>query len=179
MLDRHIFIIGMPGCGKSSLGRKVASTMGLNYVDTDARIEQAAGCPVTQIFEKYGEPAFRAAETNVLIQLTREPGSLVSTGGGMVMREVNREIMRNHGIILLVDRPLEEIMGDIKLNRRPMLAAKGLPEVERLYHERIDTYRAAADVVLDNSHGYYAGLAGMEKIIRRLFNLNAAPKKEA
>lgn len=178
MLDRHIFIIGMPGCGKSSLGRKVASTMGLNYVDTDARIEQAAGCPVTQIFEKYGEQAFRAAETNVLIQLTREPGSLVSTGGGMIMRETNREIMRNHGIILLVDRPLEEIMSDIKLNRRPMLAAKGLPEVERLYHERIETYRAAADVVLDNSHGYYAGLAGMEKIIRRLFNLNAAPKKE-
>lgn len=178
MLDRHIFIIGMPGCGKSSLGRKVANTMGLNYVDTDARIEQAAGCPVTQIFEKYGEQAFRAAETNVLIQLTREPGSLVSTGGGMVMRPENLAIMRNHGIILLVDRPLEEIMGDIKLNRRPMLAAKGLPEVERLYHERIDTYRAAADVVLDNSHGYYAGLAGMEKIIRRHFNLNSTGRKE-
>ncbi|MBR3765008.1 MAG: shikimate kinase [Clostridia bacterium] len=178
MLDRHIFIIGMPGCGKSSLGRKVASTMGLPYVDTDARIEQAAGCPVTQIFEKYGETAFRAAETNVLIQLTREPGSLVSTGGGMVMRPENLAIMRNHGIILLVDRPLEEIMGDIKLNRRPMLAAKGLPEVERLYHERIDVYRAAADVVLDNGHGYYAGLAGMEKIIRRHFNLNSTGRKE-
>ncbi len=178
MLERHIFIIGMPGCGKSSLGRKVASTMGLNYVDTDQRIEQAAGCPVTQVFERYGEAAFRAAETNVLIQLTREPGALVSTGGGMVMREANREIMRNHGLILLVDRPLEEIMSDIKLNRRPMLAAKGLPEVERLYHERIDTYRAAADVVLDNSHGYYAGLAGMEKIIRRYFNLNSPGRKE-
>ena len=179
MLDRHIFIIGMPGCGKSSLGRKVASNMGLTYVDTDARIEQAAGCPVTQIFEKYGEAAFRAAETNVLIQLTREPGALVSTGGGMVMRPENLAIMRNHGIILLVDRPREEIMGDIKLNRRPMLAAKGLPEVERLYHERIDVYRAAADVVLDNSHGYYAGLAGMEKIIRCHFNLNSTGKKEA
>lgn len=173
MLERHIFIIGMPGCGKSSLGRKVASNLGLPYVDTDQRIEQAAGCTVSQVFEKYGEPAFRAAETNVLIQLTREPGSLVSTGGGMVMREENRAIMRNHGVIVLVDRPLEEIMGDIKLNRRPMLAAKGLPEVERLYHERIDTYRAVADAVLDNSHGYYAGLAGMEKLIRRMFNLNA------
>ena len=173
MLERHIFIIGMPGCGKSSLGRKVASNLGLPSVDTDQRIEQAAGCTVSQIFEKYGEPAFRAAETNVLIQLTREPGSLVSTGGGMVMREENRAIMRNHGVIVVVDRPLEEIMGDIKLNRRPMLAAKGLPEVERLYHERIDTYRAVADAVLDNSYGYYAGLAGMEKLIRRMFNLNA------
>ena len=177
MLDRHIFIIGMPGCGKSSLGRKVAANLGLNYVDTDQRIEQAAGCPVTQIFERYGEAAFRAAETNVLIQLTREPGSLVSTGGGMVMRETNRAIMRNHGVIVLIDRPLEEIMGDIKLNRRPMLAKKGLPEVERLYHERIDTYRSVADAVLDNSHGYFAGVAGMEKLIRRMFNINA-PAKE-
>ena len=104
----------------------------------------------------------------MLIQLTREPGSLVSTGGGMVLREENREIMRNHGVIVLVDRPLEEIMSDIKLNRRPLLAQKGLPEVERLYHERIDTYRAIADVVLDNGHGYYAGVSGMEKLIRSL-----------
>ena len=174
-MDRHIFIIGMPGCGKSSLGKKVAANMNLSYVDTDQRIEQAFGCPTSQIFERYGEQAFRNAETNTLIQLTRETGSLVSTGGGMVMRENNREIMRNHGIIVLVDRPLEEIMGDIKLNRRPLLAQKGLPEVERLYHERIDTYRSIADVVLDNSHGYHAGVNGMEKLIRMLFNIPANP----
>lgn len=174
-MDRHIFIIGMPGCGKSSLGKKVAANMNLPYVDTDQRIEQAFGCPTSQIFERYGEQAFRNAETNTLIQLTRETGSLVSTGGGMVMRENNREIMRNHGIIVLVDRPLEEIMGDIKLNRRPLLAQKGLPEVERLYHERIDTYRSIADVVLDNSHGYHAGVNGMEKLIRMLFNIPANP----
>ena len=94
----------------------------------------------------------------------------------MVLRENNREIMRNHGIIVLVDRPLEEIMGDIKLNRRPLLAQKGLPEVERLYHERIETYRSIADVVLDNSHGYHAGLNGMEKLIRALFNIPANPE---
>ena len=161
-MERHIFIIGMPGSGKSSLGKKVASNMGLNYVDTDQRIEQA----------------FRNAETNVLIQLTREPGSIVSTGGGMVVKENNREIMRNHGVIVLIDRPLEDIMGDIKLNRRPLLAQKGLPEVERLYHERIDIYRSIADAVLDNSHGYYAGVNGMEKLIRTLFNVPAHPENQ-
>ncbi len=174
MIERHIFIIGMPGCGKSSLGRKVASNLGLPYVDTDQRIEQAVGCPTTQIFERYGEQAFRNAETNVLIQLSREPGSIVSTGGGMVLRDVNRAIMRNHGIILLVDRPLEEIMGDIKLDRRPLLKKKGLGEVERLYNERIGIYRQVADAVLDNGHGYFAGLSGMEKIIRTHFNINSA-----
>ena len=178
-MDRHIFLIGMPGSGKSSLGKKVASNLELAYVDTDQRIEQAFGCPTSQIFEKYGEQAFRNAETNTLIQLTREPGSLVSTGGGMILRDNNREIMRNHGIIVLVDRPLAEIMGDIKLNRRPLLAQKGLPEVERLYHERIDVYRSSADVVLDNSHGYYAGVNGLEKLIRTLVNLTAGQEGRA
>ena len=180
MIERQIFIIGMPGSGKSSLGKKVAANMGIPYVDTDQRIEQAFGCTTSQIFEQYGEQAFRNAETNVLIQLTREPGGIVSTGGGMVLRENNREIMRNHGIIVLIDRPLEDIMGDIKLNRRPLLAQKGLPEVERLYYERIDVYRSIADAVLDNRHGYYAGVNGMEKLIRTMFNIPvhaAAPRR--
>ena len=85
--------------------------------------------------------------------------------------------MRNHGVIVLVDRPLQEIMGDIKLNRRPLLAQKGLPEVERLYYERIDIYRSVADAVLDNGHGYYAGVNGMEKLIRTLANVPAAPER--
>lgn len=171
-MDRHVFLIGMPGCGKSSLGKKAAGYLGLNYVDTDQRIEQIIGCPTSQIFQRYGEQAFRNAETNLLIQLSRERGALVSTGGGMVLRERNRRIMRNHGIIVLIDRPLHDIMGDIKLNRRPLLAQKGLPEVERLYHERIATYRSVADVVLDNSHGYFAGVNGLEKIITTFFNVS-------
>ena len=87
-MDRHIFLIGMPGCGKSSLGKKSASYLGLNYIDTDQRIERVFGMPTSQIFRRYGEQAFRNAETNMLIHITREPGAIVSTGGGMVLREV-------------------------------------------------------------------------------------------
>ena len=170
MMTRHVFLIGMPGCGKSSLGRRVANNLRLPYVDMDARIVQTAGCAtVAELFERYGETAFRNAETNMLIQLTREEPSIVSTGGGTVLRENNRRIMRNHGIILLIDRPLEQILSDIKLDRRPLLAQKGLGEVERLYRERIEIYRSVADVVLDNGNGYYAGMTGMERILRSLF----------
>ena len=171
MLDRHIFIIGMPGSGKSSLGRRVASNMGLRYVDTDQRIVDAVGCSIPELFERYGEQAFRNAETNMLIQLTREEPSIISTGGGTVMRETNRAIMRNCGVILLIDRPLDQIMGDIKLDRRPLLAKKGLGEVERLYNERIDTYRSSADLILDNSLGYQSGMINMERLIRSAFNI--------
>ena len=168
MLERHVFLIGMPGCGKSSLGRKVGSMLRVPYVDMDQRISDTVGCSISEMFEHYGEQAFRNAETNTLIQLTREKPSLISTGGGTVLRENNRAIMRNHGVIVLIDRPLEEIMGDIKLDRRPLLAQKGLSEVERLYHERIDIYRSAADFVMDNSNGYHAGLRGLEQIMRHM-----------
>lgn len=171
MLTRHIFIIGMPGSGKSSLGRRVANNMRLPYIDMDQRITQALGCSTQEIFDRYGEQAFRNAETNTLIELTRAEPGIVSTGGGTVLRENNRAIMRNHGVIVLIDRPLDEIMSDIKLDRRPLLAQKGLSEVERLYHERIDIYRNVADAVLDNSHGYHAGMYGLEKLIRTMFNI--------
>ena len=158
----------MPGCGKSSLGKRVAGNMRIPYVDMDQRISDIVGCTVSEMFERYGEQAFRNAETNTLIQLTRETPSLISTGGGTVLRENNRAIMRNSGVIVLIDRPLEEILGDIKLDRRPLLAQKGLGEVERLYHERIDIYRSVADFVMDNSNGYHAGLRGLEQIMRHM-----------
>ena len=107
----------------------------------------------------------------MLIHITREPGAIVSTGGGTVLRPKNLSIMRSHGLIVLIDRPLEHIMGDIKLNRRPLLTEKGLPEVERLYHERMPLYREAADVILDNSHGYFPGVNGLEKLIQTFFNI--------
>ena len=166
MLDRHLFIIGMPGSGKSSLGKRVAGQLRIPYVDMDQRISALVGCTIPELFERYGEEAFRHAETNTLVQLTYEQPSLISTGGGTVMREENRAIMRNFGAIILIDRPLEDIMSDIKLDRRPLLAQKGLSEVERLYHERIDTYRAAADIVMDNSQGYHAGVYNLDRIVR-------------
>lgn len=172
MLERHIFIIGMPGSGKSSLGRKVAANLRLGYVDTDRRIAELVGISIPEIFKKYGEAKFRTAEKNLLIRLVTEPPQIISTGGGMVMDPFNRELMRNYGVILLVDRPLEQILGDIKLDRRPTFLEGGLEEVERVYHERYETYHSAADLILDNSKGYYNGVTNMERLIRSRFRLN-------
>jgi len=169
MIDRHIFLIGMAGSGKSSLGKKTASRLRLPYIDTDSRITQILGLPVTEIFAQYGEEAFRNAETNTLINLMDEPPSLISTGGGAVLNPLNYEIMRNQGIIVLIDRPLEQIMSDIKLDRRPLLAAKGIDEVPRMYNARIDRYRKAADLVLDNSFGYISGVGSLERMLRQYF----------
>ena len=82
----NVVLLGMPGCGKSSLGKRVAGNMRIPYVDMDQRISDIVGCTVSEMFERYGEQAFRNAETNTLIQLTRETPSLISTGGGTVLQ---------------------------------------------------------------------------------------------
>ena len=166
MPDRHIFLIGMQGCGKSSLGKRVARETGLSFMDTDAMVAASAGCTVNEFFEKYGEETFRRAETGALSLLTRERPMIISTGGGTIMNPVNRHIMRAWGAIVLIDRPLEEILSDIKLDRRPTLRDGGLAEVERVYYERIPVYRALADMTVRNDQGYHMAVYTLSRLIR-------------
>ncbi len=169
MPDRHIFLIGMQGCGKSSLGKRVARETGLSFMDTDAMVAASAGCTVNEFFEKYGEETFRRAETGALSLLTREHPMIISTGGGTIMNPVNRHIMRAWGAIVLIDRPLEEILSDIKLDRRPTLRDGGLAEVERVYNERIGIYRSLADITVRNDQGYHMAVYTLTRLIRERF----------
>ena len=169
MPDRHIFQIGMQGCGKSSLGKRVARETGLSFMDTDAMVAASAGCTVNEFFEKYGEETFRRAETGALSLLTRERPMIISTGGGTIMNPVNRHIMRAWGAIVLIDRPLEEILSDIKLDRRPTLRDGGLAEVERVYNERIGIYRDLADITVRNDQGYHMAVYTLTRLIRERF----------
>ena len=169
MLDRHLFMIGMQGCGKSSLGKRAAREAGIPFADTDALVAQSANCTVNEFFERYGEETFRRAETNALVALTYARPMIISTGGGTVMNPVNRQIMRSWGTIVLIDRPLEEILGDIKLDRRPTLRDGGLAEVEKRYRERIPVYRELADITLKNNQGYHMAVYTLIRLIRERF----------
>ena len=169
MLDRHIFLIGMQGCGKSSLGKRVARETGLSFTDTDAMVAGSIGGTVNDFFAQYGEETFRKAETGALALLTRAKPMMISTGGGTVMNPVNRHIMRSWGTIVLIDRPLEEILTDIKLDRRPTLRDGGLEEVERVYRERIPVYRELADIVVRNDQGYHMAVYTLSRLVRERF----------
>ena len=165
-MHKHLYLIGMQGCGKSSLGKRTAKETGVPFADTDALVAGSAGGTVNDFFAHYGEEAFRRAETRVLAELTRAKPMIISTGGGSVMNPENRHIMRSWGTIVLIDRPLEDILGDIKLDRRPDLRPGGLEEVERVYRERIPIYRALADVTLRNDQGYHMALYILTRLVK-------------
>ena len=165
-MHKHLYLIGMQGCGKSSLGKRTAKETGVPFADTDALVAGSAGGTVNDFFARYGEEAFRRAETRMLAELTRAKPMIISTGGGTVMNPENRHIMRSWGTIVLIDRPLEDILGDIKLDRRPDLRPGGLEEVERVYRERIPIYRALADITLRNDQGYHMALYILTRLVK-------------
>lgn len=167
-MERHIFLVGMPGCGKSCLGRRVAMKMQAPYLDTDHYLSDRTGMNTAQIYEVYGEKAFRDGETRLLQELVSARPGIISTGGGFALREQNRTIMHNIGLVVLIDRPLDDIIQDIRAEKRPLLAQKSREEIERIYNERMPIYRSIADATLDNSQGFTNGLANLEALVRRL-----------
>ena len=140
---QNIVLIGMPGSGKSTIGRQLADMTGRPFADCDAEIARAVGMPVPDYIERYGESAFRDVETRVLHELSRQSGTVIATGGGAVTRRVNMETLKRNGLIVLLDRPLDELP---VTKDRPL--SRGRAALERLWSEREPLYRQAADLVL-------------------------------
>lgn len=168
MVNMHIFLVGMAGAGKTSLGRRLATNLNIPFVDTDQRVSEIMGMSVIEIFQSFGEAFFRNAESGVLMELVGKSPCVVSTGGGLPTVQENVQLMQNLGVIIHVDRPLDQILSDIKMERRPTLAGGSHENVIDQYNERIGYYRACADYRLDNSHGFAVGLQTLTQMIESL-----------
>ncbi len=166
-MDRHIFLIGMPGSGKSALGRRVANKLQLPYLDMDVYLTEVTGMDTAQLYQQFGEQAFRDAETRLLQELVGVTPGIISTGGGACLRPENQELMKNHGVIIFIDRPVEDIMSNFRAEKRPLLAQKSKEEVEALYSQRLPIYQGLADITMNNGNGFQNGLAALEEVVSR------------
>ena len=136
----NIILVGMPGCGKSSVGRKVAELLNRPFLDADLEIEKKYGS-VPALIEREGENYFREVESEILTELTKRTGVVIATGGGAVLRTENHLLMRQNGKVFFLERKID------------LLETKGRPlskNLSILYQKRLPCYLACSDVQIQN-----------------------------
>ena len=145
-----VYLVGMPGSGKSTVGAELAGRYGVPFVDLDVEIERETGMTVTEIFADRGEPGFRALEAPALVKASTQDPSVVACGGGVVLEPANRIALRNTGICVYLDVPLEELKRRVTpATDRPLIRAE--EDLERLLEARGPLYREFAAHVVDAS----------------------------
>lgn len=150
-LQGSIVLVGLPGSGKSTVGRHLARRLGLAFVDADHFIEQRQGCSVREYFEREGEQAFRDLEQETLAELAQRQGVVLSTGGGAVLREANRETLKRQGWVVYLKSSPEELYRRLRHDTtRPLLqVGDPLKKLKELFAVRDPLYREVAHHVLE------------------------------
>jgi shikimate kinase len=148
----NIFLVGYRGSGKTTVAAALAEQLGWNWVDADAELERKQGKTIKQIFANEGEAAFREYEAAVLTELAAGDGTIAALGGGVVLREANRHLLKKRGKVVWLKAPaevlLERIQGDATTaERRPNLTGQGgIEEIRTLLAQREPLYTAVADL---------------------------------
>ena len=147
-----VVLVGMPGSGKSTIARALSRKLRLALADSDQAIEQRLGCSIRSYFDSHGEAAFRDVEEAVIDELTRRGASLVlATGGGAVLRPINRQRLRERGTVIYLRSSPEQLFKRLRHDtKRPLLqVADPLKRLRALYDERDPLYRECAHFVID------------------------------
>lgn len=150
MYDRskNIVLIGLSGCGKTTIGKLLAEKLERKFIDIDDLIEKQEGCTINELFRQ-GEEHFRNLETEAVISLEKEKALVIATGGGVVKRPVNMKSLKKNGIIVFIDRDVCDIMDSIDTSTRPLLASE--PErLRQLHAERYDLYKEYSSITVNN-----------------------------
>jgi shikimate kinase len=150
----NIFLVGLMGAGKTSVGKLLARRLGKTFFDCDHEIERATGVGVPTIFEIEGEAGFRARESRMLAELTRGQDIVLATGGGAILSEENRGVLSGNGIVVYLRATPHDLWQRTRHDRnRPLLQTPDpLARLTQLHAERDPLYREIADVIVDTGH---------------------------
>ena len=140
---KNIVLIGMPGCGKTTVGKLLSKELDMPFFDSDSFIVEHAKREISDIFEKDGEPAFRKLESEAVLSLSEKTGSIIATGGGAVLNPENIKNLTKNGKIYFIDRPLKNL---VPTADRP--TASTAADIKKRYEERYEIYKKSADVTV-------------------------------
>lgn len=151
--SKNIYLVGLMGAGKTTVGRVLARRLGMSFIDSDHEIEARTGVRIPTIFEIEGEEGFRLREAQVIADLAASGGSVVATGGGAVLRPENREHLKSSGFVVYLNVPPQLLYERIRHDRsRPLLQVEDpLGKLTELHGQRDPLYREVADMVIDSS----------------------------
>lgn len=168
--ERSIVLVGLMGAGKSTIGRRLAAALKLPFHDADAEIETAAGCSISDFFERYGEPAFREGERKVIARLLGGPRHVLATGGGAFMDPTTRALIKQMGFSVWLRADIGLLMERVsKRPTRPLLKnSDPRGTMERLMAERYPIY-AEADLTVDSNGGPHDAI--VHRILTHLADL--------
>ena len=145
---KNIVLIGMPACGKSTIGYQLSKKIDYPLFDADKYLEEKENRVISDIFSNEGEEYFRELETKYLKELSEKNGIIISTGGGAVKKKENIDILKKNGIVVFLNREIADIYKE-NHEKRPLL--KDINNIQKLYDERIDLYRKYADIIIKNN----------------------------
>jgi shikimate kinase len=168
MKGGNIFLVGMMGAGKTTVGRLLARRLKLRFVDSDREIESRCGVKIPIIFEIEGEAGFRAREAHAIDALTALEGVVLATGGGAVLAEPNRQHLAARGTVVYLSAKPEDLFERVRHDRnRPLLAGgEPLARLRELHAQRDHLYRSVADIVLETGAQSVQALA--RQLLERL-----------
>jgi shikimate dehydrogenase len=155
---QNLVLIGMPSCGKTTLGKAFAAAHGMAFIDTDDLIREQTGSDIPTIFQQRGEAGFRDIESAVIRSLESVQHTVIATGGGAILRSENVSVLRANGRLCFLDRPLDAL---ITTADRPLSSDR--EKLEQRYRERYDLYCAAADFTVNCVSDISKNLQTMEE----------------
>lgn len=167
-MKNNIIIIGMPGSGKTTFGKILAEELNIKFFDMDEYIQEKTGKTTIQLFEN-GEEYFRDIETETCKELMGYDDILISTGGGVIKRKINIDILKKGGTIIFLDRPVDKILEDVDVSYRPLLK-DGKEKVIKLYEERYALYNEYADKIVINDRDKKTVIEEIKKLIEEVKN---------
>lgn len=161
----NIYLTGIMSCGKTVKGKRAARELGWKFVDTDEYVEKISGKSVKQLFDE-GEEVFRDWESKAIYELSQQKNLVVATGGGAILRDRNVSAMKLSGIIVMIERKIEDIIASVRTDTRPLLK-DGAEKLRAIYEKRKDRYYSACDKVVKSfENDVYKTVKEIVKIIK-------------